>query len=183
MYQANKRAGTASTKTRGEVRGGGKKPWKQKGTGRARASSIRSPLWKGGGAVFGPHPKDYSYSLPKKLKNIAIKSALNAKLKDNELFLIDGVRLEEPKTRIFIRAFKNFLIKLNPKIDLEKPRQMSAILVIEGQDINLKKASRNIPHVLVRDPNNITAFDAILYKNLIISKDAFEKVCNRILLK
>ncbi len=98
-YRANQRKGLASTKTRGEVSGGGRKPWRQKGTGRARVGSIRSPLWRHGGVIFGPHPRHFYYNLPKKLKVLALKSSLNAKVKENSLIVLDGINLEIPKTK------------------------------------------------------------------------------------
>src|SRR5574337_1131707 len=106
MYEANKRQGTASTKTRGEVAGGGKKPWVQKHTGRARAGSIRSPLWKGGGVSFGPKPRDYSYAIPKKARKIALFSALTARVRDNELIVVEDLNFDTPKTKQMIRVLK-----------------------------------------------------------------------------
>ena len=179
MYQANKRAGTASTKTRGEVSGGGKKPWKQKGTGRARAGSSRSPVWKGGGAVFGPHPKDYSYTLPKKIKRLAVKSALNGKLRDSEFFLVDEVKLQAPKTKAFVSALKKFL-KTAARIDFENPKDATTLLIMESPDMNFKMASRNVDHVLLTDSDNFTARDILLHKNLIVSEPALKKICKRI---
>ena len=169
MYQAAKRGGNASTKTRGEVSGGGKKPWKQKGTGRARSGSIRSPLWKGGGATFGPHPKDYSYELPKKIKRLAIKSALNGKLADSELSLIEEIKLEAPKTKIFAKALKKLLKSYT-----------SVMFIVDSIDENLKRASRNIPKLLVAAPGNFNALDILLHKNLVISEQALKKISKRI---
>jgi len=183
MYQAAKRVGTASTKTRGEVSGGGKKPWKQKGTGRARVGSSRNPLWKGGGAVFGPHPRDYSYSLPQKVKRLAVKSTLNGKLRDSELFLIDEPKLADHKTKSFVIALKKFLKLNNPKIDFDKPRELSTMFIVDSADVNLKRASGNVPRLLVTDSRNFTALDILLHKNLIISEPALKKVCKRIISK
>lgn len=170
MYQAAKRSGTAATKTRGEVSGGGKKPWKQKGTGRARAGSTRSPLWKGGGATFGPHPKDYSYELPKKIKKLAVKSAVNGKFVDSELFLIEEIKLGQPKTKIFAKALNKFLKSYT-----------SAMFIVDDIDENLKRASRNIPKILVVSPGNFNALDILLHKNLIISEPALKKIYKRII--
>lgn len=169
MYQAAKRAGTASTKTRGEVSGGGKKPWKQKGTGRARVGSSRNPLWKGGGAAFGPHPKDYSYSIPKKIKRLAVKSALNAKWVSSELFFIDEIKLGEPKTKIFAKALSKFLKSYK-----------SVMFIVDGIDDNLKRACRNIPRINVSDSGNFNAMDILLHKDLVISESALKKICKRI---
>ncbi|MDD5042924.1 MAG: 50S ribosomal protein L4, partial [Candidatus Omnitrophica bacterium] len=106
-YRANQRKGLASTKTRGEVSGGGRKPWKQKGTGRARVGSSRSPLWKHGGVVFGPHPRDFSYSIPQKIKSLALKTALNAKLKENNFLVLDEFKLDEPKTKSAMKVLSS----------------------------------------------------------------------------
>ncbi len=180
MYQAAKRAGTASTKTRGEVRGGGKKPWKQKGTGRARAGSIRSPLWKGGGATFGPHPRDYSYSIPQKARRLAVKSVLNGKLRDAELFLIDEPKLATHKTKDFVIALKKFLKHNNPKLDLDSPKEKSVMFVVDKPDANLRRASNNIQKFLLTDSNSLSALDIMLHKSLIISEPALKKLCKRI---
>jgi large subunit ribosomal protein L4 len=169
MYQAAKRAGTAATKTRGEVSGGGKKPWKQKGTGRARAGSIRSPLWKGGGAVFGPHPKDYSYEVPKKIKRQAVQSALNGKLLDSELLFIEEIKLAEPKTKIFASSLRKLL-----------KSHTSVMFIVDKIDENLKRASRNVPKVLVAETANFNALDILLHKNLIVSESALKKIQKRI---
>jgi len=182
MYQAAKRAGTASTKTRGEVSGGGKKPWRQKGTGRARAGSIRSPLWRGGGTVFGPHPKDYLYSLPRKMKRLAVKSVLNGKLRDSELFFVDNIKLEKPKTKIFAGTLKNFLKHNTHKAKSDSPKKdnTSAMIIVGNPNANLKLASRNIQHVQVTGPDNFNALDILLHKNLIVSEDALKQICKRI---
>ena len=120
MYEANRRIGTASTKTRKEVSGGGKKPWKQKHTGRARAGSIRSPLWRGGGTVFGPKPRDYSYSIPKKAKKLALESAILAKLKDNEVVLIDKLEFDQPSTKRMVGLLKTLGIESSCLIVIQK---------------------------------------------------------------
>lgn len=133
-FRANQRQGTAATKTRGEVRGGGRKPWRQKGTGRARAGSIRSPLWKGGGTSFGPQPRDYSYSMPKKAKKSAMKSALSMKLAEEHLLVVDGLKLKEPKTKEAIAIIQNL------KLD-------SALFVDDRENKNLFLSTRNIPKV------------------------------------
>src|SRR5215468_3332978 len=111
MQRANRRAGTASTKTRGEVRGGGKKPWRQKGTGRARAGSSRSPLWVGGATIFGPQPRDYSYRLPASARKAALRSALAAKLRDGQLLVVDRLAIEEPKTRLLAKLLSDLQVK------------------------------------------------------------------------
>ncbi|MGB4186359.1 MAG: 50S ribosomal protein L4, partial [Limnochordia bacterium] len=131
-HLANRRQGTAATKSRGMVRGGGRKPWRQKGTGRARVGSIRSPLWVGGGVVFGPQPRDYSFSLPKKARRMALKSALSAKVRDGELIVLDELNIEEPKTKLMVKVLK----ALNAD---KKP-----LIVIGDWDANIELATRNI---------------------------------------
>lgn len=164
MYLANQRSGSASTKTRKEVRGGGRKPWKQKGTGRARAGTIRSPIWRGGGVVFGPHPKQYGYNLPKNIKSLALRQALNSKIKDSELVVIDKISLEHPKTCDFARFLK--AIKAKNK----------SLVVIEKHEPNIFRASRNIPTIIVKAFNNISAFDVLGHKKVIFSKQALENL-------
>jgi len=169
MYQAAKRTGNAATKTRGEVSGGGKKPWKQKGTGRARVGSSRNPLWKGGGVTFGPHPRDYSYELSKKIKKLAVQSAFNGKLKDSELLLIEEIKINEPKTKIFVKALDKFL-----------KSHTSVLFIVDSIDENLKRASRNIPKVLVALPENFNALDILLHKNLVVTEAALKKIYKRV---
>ena len=182
-FRAAQRRGLAATKTRGEVSGGGRKPWKQKGTGRARVGSSRNPLWKGGGAVFGPHPRDYSYSLPQKVKRLAVKSTLNGKLRDSELFLIDEPKLVDHKTKSFVIALKKFLKLNNPKIDFDKPRELGTMFILDSPDENFRRASGNVPRLLLTDSRNFTALDILLHKNLIISEPALKKLCKRIITK
>ncbi len=156
-YLANQRKGTASTKRRGEVRGGGRKPWRQKGLGRARAGSIRSPLWRHGGVTFGPKPRDYSIKLPKKMRRNALKSALSGKIKDNEVVLIDDLFLETHKTKEFVKILDKFEIK-------------SALIVDTYENRNLHLATRNIPKVKFVDFRNINVYDVVTHKNLIFSE-------------
>lgn len=168
MYQANQRPGTADTKTRKEVRGGGKKPWRQKGTGRARAGSIRSPLWRHGGVVFGPHPRDYSYTLSKKIRDGALKSGLNAKLADGTLKIVDKIQLNEPKTKLF-------------KAILDSLKLEGSVLVIFDKiDETIKKASRNIPGVTIKTAMDLNALDVLRHKNLLISEAALKTVNKRL---
>lgn len=162
MYQANQRSGSACTKTRAEVRGGGKKPWRQKGTGRARTGSIRNPLWKGGGTIFGPKPRDFSYAIPQKARARALRSGLNSKLIENNLMVIDGIELNAPKTK----AFKSILTALGIG------ETESALFIIDKIDRAVKLASRNIPKVLVRAKDNVNAMDIIRHKKLIIQESA-----------
>lgn len=163
-YLANQRQGTASTLTRGEVAGGGRKPWRQKGTGRARHGSIRSPLWRKGGIVFGPKPRSYNFTLPKKLKRYALKSALSSKVVDNELIILDSLNMEAPKTKIMAEILKN--IKADKK----------ALIVLPGKDENVEKSARNLPGVKTTSVNTLNVYDILNHKNLIITKEAVEKV-------
>jgi large subunit ribosomal protein L4 len=163
MQLANRRMGTASTKGRSEVRGGGKKPYRQKGTGRSRAGSTRSPLWTGGGVIFGPKPKDYSYKVPKKVKKAALRSALTKKLEEKKLILVDGFDLNEIKTKNFIKIMK--------KLDFTK-----ALIVISERDKNLELSSRNIREVKVLPAQGINVFDVLKYETLVMTTDAVKVV-------
>ena len=166
-YRANQRQGTASTKTRGEVRGGGRKPWRQKGTGRARAGSIRSPLWKGGGTTFGPRPRDYSYSLPKKAKKIALKSAISKKLNEKQLLIVDALEMKEPRTK----EGATLIIALN--VD-------SALFVDSHENKNLFLSLRNIPRVKAVDTTQLTVYDVMKYKWLVLTTRAFDTVTEKL---
>ena len=161
---ANRRVGTASTKTRGEVRGGGRKPWRQKGTGRARAGSRRSPVWRGGGTVFGPHPRDYSIRLPRKVRRLALKSVLSEKLSNSDIVVLEALSFEEPKTRRMIEV----LDALNV---VEK-----ALVVTADGDINVVKSARNIPGVKPVRADFMNVYDLLAYDKLVITKDAVAKV-------
>jgi large subunit ribosomal protein L4 len=166
-FRANQRQGTAATKTRGEVRGGGRKPWRQKGTGRARAGSIRSPLWKGGGTSFGPQPRDYSYSMPKKAKKSAMKSALSMKLAEEHLLVVDGLKLKEPKTKEAIAIIQNL------KLD-------SALFVDDRENKNLFLSTRNIPKVKTVHTAQINVYDVLNYKWLVLTKRAFDSLTEKL---
>ncbi len=158
----SQRKGTASTKTRGEVSGGGRKPWRQKGLGRARAGSIRSPLWRHGGVTFGPKPRDWSWHLPKKARRNALKSALAAKLRDDEIFLIDKFELDEPKTRKAAEVLK----KLN--VD-------DALFVELGDNKNLFLSLRNIPKIEIMRPEQLNAYYVLKHRYLIFTERAFNE--------
>lgn len=159
---ANRRAGTASTKNKALVSGGGKKPWKQKGTGRARAGSNRSPLWRHGGTVFGPMPRDYSYSLPKKAKRAALVDALASKVNENKLILIDSLELAEPKTKLVSSLLTNLGVQEN------------ALVLIKAENKNLTLAARNIPTVKVLRLANINVYDVLKYRHLITTQDTLD---------
>ncbi len=157
---ANKRAGTAATKNKALVSGGGKKPWRQKGTGRARAGSIRSPLWRHGGTVFGPVPRDYSYSIPKKEKRSAMLAALSAKVSENRLIVLDKIELAEPKTRLMAELLERLGVNEN------------ALLLLPQENRNVMLAARNIPSVKVLRTQNLNVYDLLKYRYLITTEDA-----------
>ncbi|HNZ83412.1 MAG TPA: 50S ribosomal protein L4 [Sedimentibacter sp.] len=163
-YLANQRQGTQSAKTRGEVRGGGRKPWRQKGTGRARQGSTRSPQWVGGGVVFAPKPRDYSYKLPKRIKRLALKSALSSKVQDNEIIVVDSLVLDKPKTKDMIKVLLN--LKAGKK----------TLVVIPERDENVILASRNIPGVKTAYVNTINVYDILNCDSFLITRDAVNKV-------
>lgn len=182
MYQANRRKGLASTKTRSRVRGGGKKPWRQKGTGRARAGSIRSPLWRGGGIVFGPHPRDYSYYLPKGARRQALLSALNDKFNEKQFLVVDKISLKSIKTKDFMSILNSiskivtgFKKTYNRKDEKSTPRKLTRFLfVIEAQSRELALSSRNISFVSMVLVNNLNTFDILGHDYVIFSKEALE---------
>jgi len=162
-YLANQRQGTHATKTKGLVSGGGKKPYKQKGTGRARAGSIRSPLWKGGGTVFGPQPRDYSYNLPRKAKKVALHSALSAKLADGEITVIDGISLDKPRTKDMLAMLKN--LGLNGK---------TTLIVLPEKNDSVILSARNIPGVSVTRVTDLNTYNVAVHTMLLITKQAVE---------
>ncbi|HBO85221.1 MAG: 50S ribosomal protein L4 [Deltaproteobacteria bacterium GWC2_42_11] len=167
MQMANKRQGTASTKTKGFVSGGGLKPWKQKGTGRARAGSIRSPLWRHGGTVFGPHPRDYSYDIPGTAKKEALKSALAWNIEENRLKILNEIPVDKPKTKIFSGILK----KLNAP---------SSLIVVSDSSRNLKLAVRNLKGCKVLMAEGLNVYDLLKYKSIIITKSALKKIEERL---
>ncbi|RAU94529.1 50S ribosomal protein L4 [Paenibacillus sp. YN15] len=164
MQQASLRQGTHKVKTRAEVRGGGRKPWKQKGTGRARQGSIRSPQWKGGGIVFGPTPRSYGYKLPKKVRRLAIKSALSSKVLDNDIIVLDQLALAQPKTKEFASILKNLNV------------DRKALVVTSAFDENVALSTRNIPGVKFLSAEGLNVLDVLVYDKLIITKEAVSKV-------
>ncbi|MBO8136884.1 MAG: 50S ribosomal protein L4 [Desulfotomaculum sp.] len=164
MQLAGQRLGTHDTKTRAEVRGGGRKPWRQKGTGRARHGSIRSPIWRGGGIVFGPHPRNYKYKLPKKVRRIAMKSALSTKVKNGDILVLDNLTLDQPKTKDMVNILNNL------KVDAK------ALVVTAEKDENVIKSARNIPGVKPLKAEGLNVYDLLLHDKLVITKDAVTKV-------
>jgi large subunit ribosomal protein L4 len=163
QYLANQRQGTQSTLTRAEVRGGGRKPWRQKGTGRARQGSIRSPQWTGGGVVFAPKPRDYSFKLNKKVKRLALKSALTTKVNEGKLVVVDSFNMEDVKTKVMAGALK--------AINAEK-----ALVVLEDGNKNAQLSARNIPSVKTASVSTINVYDILKYDSLVVAKDVVAKI-------
>ncbi|WP_404446957.1 50S ribosomal protein L4 [Sutcliffiella horikoshii] len=164
MQRASQRQGTAKVKGRSEVAGGGRKPWRQKGTGRARQGSIRSPQWRGGGIVFGPTPRSYSYKLPKKVRRLAIKSALSSKVLENELLVLEGLAFDAPKTREMTSVLKG--LEINRK----------ALIVTADADENVALSARNIPGVTVVTVTGVNVLDVVNHDKVIFTKDAVQKL-------
>jgi large subunit ribosomal protein L4 len=169
-YRANQRQGLAQTKTRGEVSGGGRKPWKQKGTGRARVGSTRSPLWRHGGVVFGPHPRDFSYTVPKKIKILALKTAIYAKIKENNLIILDSLKIESCKTKETVKIFSR--LKINPSL--------GALLLVDKIDDNLKFALRNIGFLTVNRAVDANTYEILAHQKLIITESAIKALTERL---
>ncbi len=165
MQLANRRSGTAKAKTRSEVRGGGAKPWRQKGTGRARHGTIRSPLWVGGGKVFPPQPRDYRYKVPKKQRREALRSALSSKADTQGVLVLEEVVFSEPKTKEVTRILNN--LKLSDK---------RVLIVTEEYDINLYKSVRNISGVEYLHARNLNVYDVLNYETMLITKDGLVKL-------
>ncbi|MBR5468694.1 MAG: 50S ribosomal protein L4 [Firmicutes bacterium] len=163
QYLANQRQGTQSAKTRAEVSGGGRKPWRQKGTGRARQGSIRSPQWTGGGVVFAPKPRDYSFKLNKKLKRVALKSALTTKAVENKIIVVDELTLETVKTKEMAKVLTNI-------------NAGQALIVMDGSNKNVMLSARNIPEVKTAAVNTINFYDLLKYNTLVMTKEAVAKI-------
>jgi len=174
-YRANQRKGLAATKTRGEVSGGGKKPWKQKGTGRARVGSTRSPLWRHGGVTFGPHPRDFSYKLADKIKNVALKSSLNAKVKENNLIVLDELIIDNSKTKEALKLFSN--LKINSSKD-KKPA--GVLLLLDKIGDKGKFALRNIDFLRFNLATDTNVYEVLTHKKLIITKAGLAKLASRL---
>jgi large subunit ribosomal protein L4 len=167
-FRAAQRAGTHSTKTMGEVAGTNKKPWRQKGTGRARAGSFRSPLWRGGGVTFGPKPRDYTKNVGKKTKQLALRKALSERLKAGDVVVVDDFKLESPKTKGFLAALD--ALQVNGK----------TLIVSTAADKNLLLASRNVPTVELTNSNDVNTYQVLKYDKLVFTKGALEKVQERL---
>lgn len=169
-YRAGQRKGLASSKDRGAVSGGGVKPWRQKGTGRARAGSTRSPLWRHGGVTFGPHPRDFSYSIPAKIKALALKSSLRAKVKENNLLVLEKLSLNVPKTKDAFAILGN--LKITPK--------KSALILLDKVDKNTQLAFRNIDSLKVNLAKDTHAYEVLNARKIIITKDGLSKLSARL---
>ncbi|MCU0587384.1 MAG: 50S ribosomal protein L4 [Syntrophobacteraceae bacterium] len=168
LYQmAKRRAGTAKTKGRSEVRGGGKKPWRQKGTGRARAGTSRSPVWRGGGTIHGPVPRSYAFQMPKKVRRLALKMALSQKLLDHELTILDSFGLERIKTKDFASVLTRF--------ELEK-----TLIVLPASDNIVEKSARNIPRVKVLRSEGLNVYDLMNYHHLLLTREAIQSIEERL---
>ena len=163
QHLANKRQGTQKAKTRSEVSGGGRKPWRQKGTGHARQGSTRAPQWKGGGVVFAPTPRDYSFKMNKKEKRAALKSALTSRVQENKFIVLDELKLDEIKTKKFVEVMKN--------LDIQK-----ALVVMNDYDTNVIKSAANVPFVKTALTNTINVYDVLKYNTVVVTKAAVETI-------
>ncbi len=163
-YAAAQRMGTASTKTMGEVAGSGKKPWRQKGTGRARAGSFASPLWRGGGVTHGPQPRDFTKKISRKTRQLALRKALSERLRAGDVLVVDDLKLSSPKTRDFAGVLSALEVK------------GSTLLIASEADVNLTLASRNLPHVAVTTSDQLNTYDVLRPDKLVFTRGAFEKV-------
>ena len=163
QYLANKRQGTQSALTRAEVRGGGRKPWRQKGTGRARQGSTRSPQWTGGGVVFAPKPRDYSFKLNKKVKRLALKSALTTKVNDGKFVVVVEINLPEMKTKEMVKVLNNLNVN-------------KSLVVLEDANEKAVVAARNIPTVKTASVSTINVYDILKYDSVVVTKAAVEKI-------
>ncbi|MCA1623613.1 MAG: 50S ribosomal protein L4 [Acidobacteria bacterium] len=168
-YLANRRQGTSATKTRGNVSGSGRKLWKQKGTGRARIASLRSPLWKGGGNVHGPQPRDWSYKMPKKMRRGALRSALSERLREGNLIIIDDFSFNNPKTKEFLGLMSELGFG-------DKKKQIKTLIVDSLDNSNLVLASRNVQKTKVTNSYGLNVYDLIYHEKLLISKTAIEEL-------
>lgn len=165
MQQANERQGTHATKTRGMVRGGGRKPWKQKGTGRARAGSVRSPLWVGGGTVFGPAPRSHAKDMPRKARRLAIRCALSAKVAEGALVVVDNLTFAEPKTKDAVALLNGF-----------EAVGKKALIITDGENENVEKSSRNIEKVKALSNDCLNVYDILNAEKVLLAKDAVARI-------
>ena len=168
MQLANRRAGAAATKTRGEVRGSGRKPWRQKGTGRARVGSIRSPLWVGGGTIFGPQPRSYDYRLPRRARQTALCSALSLKRQEGRLVVVNKLELPEVKTKKVVELLRQLAV------------EESVLIVIPDKDERIERAARNLPHVKVLRVEGLNVYDLLRYRSLLLTQGAVDRLVTRL---
>ena len=168
MQLANRRSGTAATKTRSQVRGGGKKPWRQKGTGRARAGSNRSPIWVGGGTTFGPQPRSYAYRLPRSARKAALRSVLALKLRQEELVVVDAIEFSQPKTKQ--------MVGLLSQLDMGS----SVLIVLAEADVNVQKSARNVPGVKVLLSQGLNVYDLLRYRKILFTRTGLQQVSERL---
>ena len=164
MQLASQRLGTHSTKTRSMVRGGGRKPWRQKGTGRARAGSRRSPLWRGGGTVFGPHPRSYAFTMPRKQRRLALKCVLSDKLKSGDLIVLDNLDFEAPKTKQFVKLLNDFKI------------EKKALFIMNEVKENVKRSANNLQGIKTIGAMGLNVYDILYHDKLFLTKDAVAKI-------
>jgi large subunit ribosomal protein L4 len=167
MQRAARRSGTASTKTRGQVRGGGAKPWRQKGTGRARAGSRTSPVWRGGGTAFGPQPRDYSYKMPKKVKRLALRMALSARMTEGNLVILDQFDMEAPKTKEFVKVMQNFSFD-------------NCLLVVDQENKNLHLSARNVVGYKILPVVGLNVYDILKYEKLMVVQSSLGQLEERL---
>lgn len=163
MQMARRRSGSASTKTRSMIRGGGAKPWRQKGTGRARAGTIRSPLWRGGGVVFGPSPRKYDLAVPKKVRRGALRSALSLRNKEGKLWVLKDLKFEEIKTKSFVQFMQTFGFD-------------DALIVLDKEDINVERSAGNVPGVKVLRVEGLNVYDILSHENLVFVEQAVQRI-------
>ena len=168
MQLAKRRSGTAATKTRAQVRGGGRKPWRQKGTGRARAGSNRSPVWVGGATVFGPQPRSYAYRMPRSARKIALRAALAQKLRQDEVVVIDAIQFDEPKTKQ--------MVILLAQLEMGD----SVLLVLADADVNVQKSARNLPGVKVLLSQGLNVYDLLRYRKMLVTQAAMQQISERL---
>ena len=164
---ASRRQGTASTKGRSEIRGSGRKPYRQKGTGRARAGTKKSPLWRGGGITFGPKPRSYEQKVPKKVRRLALCMALTDKYNSNKVVVLDEFLMQEIKTKRFVEAMQGLQIE-------------NALILVHQDDVNMRKSSRNVPHIKVLRTDGLNVYDILKYENLVVLSSALEKITERL---
>lgn len=164
MQLANQRLGTHATKTRGLVRGGGRKPWRQKGTGRARSGSTRSPIWVGGGTVFGPQPRSYAFSMPKKQRRLAIKCALSSKVNDQEIFVVDSINFDQPKTKNVVKMLSDF------------NAEGKALIITADAIENVERSANNIPGVKVITSMGLNVYDLLHHTKIFVAQDAISRI-------